>query len=352
MAKELLDSYQGATIMRNSKHPAAVVKRLAVVGATFAVFSFGGPLDAAEQNRATSTRSGASVSRGTSDVRSPSGTSSVSSSRRASVTRSGSRSNGSKAHRGKSSPPRRHYSDSYYHRNYWGAYFGFYPWGYYGHYSSLYYPVFPTLYYGPYPGEYRDYRLGALDLNVKPKKTEVWVDGQLVGRSGKFDGFPGYLWLGRGRHELIFFNPGFATEVREVRVLEGTVIKVNLSLEAGESVAPETLARKDISRRQQRPRRPATSADKQLNAPTREQRRAPTEPGRILLSVAPGDASVYLDGRFLGTGEELSKLHAGLVVNAGLHTLEVVRPGFRAERTEVVIEPDTETAISVDLESG
>jgi hypothetical protein len=273
------------------------------------------------------------------------------------VTRSSGRSGGGTAHRGKSSPPRRHYNQPYYHRNYWGAYFGFYPWGYYGHYghyglySSLYYPIFPTLYYGPYPGEYRDHRLGALDLNVRPKKTEVWVDGQLVGTSGKFDGFPGYLWLARGRHQLTFFNPGFETEVREVRVLEGTVIKVNLRLEPGESVAPEKLASKDIGRRQRRDRRPASMPEQQAG-PIREERQPSTEPGRILLSVAPGDASVYLDGRFLGTGEELSKLHAGLVVNAGLHTLEVVRPGFRAERTEVVIEPETETAVSVDLESG
>ena len=75
------------------------------------------------------------------------------------------------------------------------------------------------------------------------------------------------------------------------------------------------------------------------------------EPGRLVLSIEPGDASVYLDGRFLGTAEELSRLHAGLVVNPGLHTLEVVRPGFRAQRTEVVIDEDVETAISVELES-
>ena len=336
--------------MRNSKRAAVVEKGSAVVAAAVAVFAFAAPLVAAERNTATSSRSGSSVSRGSANVRSPSGTSSGTTSGGASVTRSGNRSSGGTAHRGKSSSPRRHYNHSYYHRNYWGGYLGFYPWGYYGHYSSLYYPIFPTLYYGPYPGEYRDHRLGALDLNVKPKKTEIWVDGQLVGPSGKFDGFPGYLWLGRGRHQLIFYNPGFGTEVREVRVLEGTVIKVNLLLEPGESIAPGELADKDIGRRERRQRRPA--AKSRERTPPREERRASTEPGRILLSVAPGDASVYLDGRFLGTGEELSKLHAGLVVNAGLHTLEVVRPGFRAERTEVVIESETETAVSVNLESG
>jgi hypothetical protein len=185
---------------------------------------------------------------------------------------------------------------------------------------------------------------------VKPKKAEVWVDGQLIGASGKFDGFPGYLWLDRGRHQLIFHRPGFATEVREVRVLQGTVVKVNLRLEEGESVAPEKLATNEFGRRQ----RPVHRAEAPIaeKAPLEIERRARVEPGRLLLSIEPGDASVYLDSRFLGTADELSKLHAGLLVNAGQHTLEVVRPGYHAERMELDIEADTETAVSVELENG
>jgi hypothetical protein len=213
------------------------------------------------------------------------------------------------------------------------------------------------LYYGPHPGDYRDQRLGALDLNVKPKKTDVWVDGQLVGTSGKFDGFPGYLWLERGSHQLVFYRPGMATEVREVRVLQGTVVKVNLRLVEGESVAPESLVKKEYGRRRKPARRAAApvpeviEAERAPEAAPRQMKKTTVEPGRLILSIEPADASVYLDGRFLGTAQELSKLHAGLLVSAGAHTLEVVRPGFGAERMELEVEADTETSLAIALES-
>ena len=52
-----------------------------------------------------------------------------------------------------------------------------------------------------------------------------------------------------------------------------------------------------------------------------------SQPGVLMLHVEPNDASVYLDGRFIGTGEELSRLRSGLIVDVGSHRLEVVRPG-------------------------
>ena len=42
-------------------------------------------------------------------------------------------------------------------------------------------------------------------------------------------------------------------------------------------------------------------------------------PGRVRLNVVPADASVYLDGLLLGSGDEIARLHAGLVVEAGSH---------------------------------
>ena len=50
----------------------------------------------------------------------------------------------------------------------------------------------------------------------------------------------------------------------------------------------------------------------------------------------PADASIYLDGRFLGTGEELARLHSSLLVDAGSHRLQVVRPGYESVEKEFV----------------
>jgi hypothetical protein len=77
-----------------------------------------------------------------------------------------------------------------------------------------------------------------------------------------------------------------------------------------------------------------------------------TTPGRVRLSVAPADASVYLDGRLLGSGDELARLHAGLVVEAGSHLIEVVRPGYATERREFAVEEGAEVELEVLLEAG
>jgi hypothetical protein len=76
------------------------------------------------------------------------------------------------------------------------------------------------------------------------------------------------------------------------------------------------------------------------------------EPARLRLEVAPDDASVYLDGRFLGTGRDLARLRAGLLVDPGVHTLEVVRPGFQPVRRSIEVGGGSEQSLEVELESG
>ena len=74
------------------------------------------------------------------------------------------------------------------------------------------------------------------------------------------------------------------------------------------------------------------------------------EPARVHLEIAPEDASVYLDGRFIGTGRELARLRSGLIVDAGLHTIEVVRPGYEPTERSIEVEPGGEERIDVELE--
>jgi hypothetical protein len=230
----------------------------------------------------------------------------------------------------------------------YGAFWG----GYGGYYYNPFYYGYPA-YYSYRPLRYRDF--GALDLNIRPKKTEVWVDGQYVGTAGRFDGYPGHLWLGDGRHELILFNQGFETVRREVKVLEGLVLDINQVMVPGESVPAEELtafSEEEIGGVPE-PR----SYREQIDEPQRRERRADRvdtreEPGRLKLEVAPMDASIYLDGRFLGSGHELERLHSGLIVSPGEHTLEVVRPGYDSEEIPFLVEPGEDTALQVELDEA
>jgi len=75
-----------------------------------------------------------------------------------------------------------------------------------------------------------------LDLSVRPRKAEVYVDGQRLGKAADFDGFPGYLWLEKGTHELALYRDGYLTVVQEFTIHPGVLQEVKFRLETGQSV--------------------------------------------------------------------------------------------------------------------
>lgn len=110
-----------------------------------------------------------------------------------------------------------------------------------GHYGQHYspqpyaYPGHPRKRVGS--GESR----GALDLYVNPKTTEVYLNGQYIGVAGDFNGYPSYLWLQKGTHELMFYKEGYLTVIRELSIHPGAVIDVRQRMVPGESVPPGEL---------------------------------------------------------------------------------------------------------------
>lgn len=71
------------------------------------------------------------------------------------------------------------------------------------------------------------------------------------------------------------------------------------------------------------------------------------EAARAGLRIAPGDASVYLDGSFMGLASELP---ATLLLEPGDHLLEVVRPGLASRQVELRLESGEEIDLDVRLE--
>ncbi len=125
----------------------------------------------------------------------------------------------------------------------YSSFHGFYGPGYFG-YSPYYYG-----FYGPqrYPGREggldptlaRMQGWGAIDVNVKPKKAEVWVDGRYIGKAGELDGYPSYLWLEEGVHEIVIYKGGFQSYEREIAIHPGAVVNLKLKLESGDSPPPQ-----------------------------------------------------------------------------------------------------------------
>ena len=80
--------------------------------------------------------------------------------------------------------------------------------------------------------------VGAIDIDIKPGKAEVWVDGEYYGLARDFDGSPSYLWLKRGKHTVSVYKGGYETFEETLGVNPGVVSRVKLKLLPGDSRPP------------------------------------------------------------------------------------------------------------------
>jgi hypothetical protein len=90
------------------------------------------------------------------------------------------------------------------------------------------------------------------------------------------------------------------------------------------------------------------SEDPAAEAPPSDVRRDSSVPntGHVRLAVSPGDASVYVDDEFWGKASETRRM----VLRAGRHTIELVRPGFDVTRREVELAPGDTSDVLVEMQ--
>ncbi|HEX4961049.1 MAG TPA: PEGA domain-containing protein [Thermoanaerobaculia bacterium] len=251
----------------------------------------------------------------------------------------------------------------------------YYPYGYWGGWWGPDYDP----YYNARPREYYDRdrdEMGALDLDVSPGRTEVWVNGERLGVVDSFDGWPDYLWLPKGTYDVVFYLDGYKTIARQITVYPGNVLDIDDRMEEGPSTRPEDLATKTHERRDQRLRDEhsrrysddSDGEDEGWHDRVRRDRSArrgqdgdyrgrppaadDSARGRLVLGVEPEDASVYVDGRFVGTGTDLSMMHSGLPLAAGDHKLAVVRPGRRAQEKTFTVKAGEDVKLDVSLDEA
>jgi hypothetical protein len=231
--------------------------------------------------------------------------------------------------------------------------------------------------YGP---QSRREPMGAIDIDVSPSDAQVYLNGEYIGHVRDFGGWShGYLWLERGTYDVVFYKDGYKTLARQVSIYPGLVITWDDKMEQGQAVRPEDLQSKSHDRRDARIQFDQDRAaqidqaqaggwnagwNNQGGAPGTMQPAVATAPmpptgngpagryGRLHLQVEPADASVYLDGRFVGTGSDLAGNNAGLALSPGHHKLAVVRPGRRAEEREFDAQLGQQVSLQVSLNAG
>jgi hypothetical protein len=80
--------------------------------------------------------------------------------------------------------------------------------------------------------------MGAVELNVKPNRADVWVDGRYVGEARDLDGYPPYLWLAEGEHRVAVHKGGFLAFDEPINVQRGMKTKIKLKMQPGDSPLP------------------------------------------------------------------------------------------------------------------
>jgi hypothetical protein len=240
-----------------------------------------------------------------------------------------------------------------YYRSYYRPYFGWYGVPYYDWYWD------DPFYYGGYYGggvysggyyprsRYRD--SGALRTLVDPEQTRVFVDGYYAGTADDFDGMFQRLYIAPGRHDISFKLEGYRTHRVMVYVTDDHTIKIRHNMERG--TGEETV--EDLSGGRTEPpyRMSDTSPPPRERAPYDERRegrdaRETRDGGSLRLDVRPDDASIYVDGEFVGTARRAGILN----LPPGRHRIEVVRPGHRTVERDVEIQPGRTETLAIDLE--
>lgn len=243
----------------------------------------------------------------------------------------------------------------YGHGGYRHGGYAYYPGGWYGGYDWYGWPYgygffgpYGYGWYGPYIGPRQrmitvavspDRNAPAvLETDILPKKAHLFLDGDDLGKVKYFNGNWDRLPLQPGRYKLEFRAAGYRTLRVEMDVEAGRFYRLDYRMEKGAGEDPRSM-------RLQRPKDPEheTAAVTEVRAGIRN--------GLVRIRVNPADAAVYLDGEFLGRGDELARLHGALPVAAGMHRIEVVRPGYVSRTVEVEVTGQGDpTRIELELE--
>ena len=272
---------------------------------------------------------------------------------------------------------------------YWGPGFGwgwgFGPYGFYGYYG-------PYSSYGWRSGYGNNSDWAVVDTDVSPEESRVFLDGRYIGLADDFDGHPDYLYLRPGNYSLEFRLPGYESATVSVNARPGAKINLGNKLkkipgakEYGSYDTPQpegglqryfgkksdgTDEAMDRSRRYRDGNGVGPNSEPgEVEATPDEMRQPPPPPrkgvdlredewrqsrprhgARLLLVIAPADAAVYLDDRFIGTGDEVGGPDQAVPLSAGKHSVTVSRPGYKDKTVEVDVLAGEVKRVDVSLE--
>lgn len=237
--------------------------------------------------------------------------------------------------------------------------------GPYGYYSPFWYDSwYAPYYYGAYAyGQWPPYGVrydvsSSLRLQVRPRQTEVFIDGYYAGTVDDFDGVFQRLHIEPGDHEIQLYLPGHRTHIERLYLQPTTSSRIRhdmVPLAPGDpspvrptggplAQRPEPQDPADLPPRRQGPGRgpgPGRGGEPRARGPE-----ADAGFGSLALRVQPGDAEVLIDGeRWQGAVDDRLVVQLGV----GAHRVEIRKDGYRTYLTEITIRPGQTATLNVAM---
>ena len=190
-------------------------------------------------------------------------------------------------------------------------------------------------------------------LQVRPRETQVFVDGYFAGIVDNFDGTFQRLHLEAGQHTIQLFLPGHRIYSQDVYLQPGNTFAVRHTMEslgAGEAEPDRPSGAARVPRAAARgPGPPLAPASADPSTPSQQggdSRTRTDSYGAIRIRVQPADGLVFIDGE-RWNGGNTDDLEVQLAT--GHHTIEVRKAGYRGYLTEVTVNGGETTRLNIAL---
>jgi uncharacterized membrane protein len=147
------------------------------------------------------------------------------------------------------------------------------------------------------------------------KDSGVWVDGGYVGYLKELKGNKKVLLL-PGEHEISVRQSGYDNFEQKIVVEPGQTQLVHVTMHlADRAQSPEVTA-------------------------------------KLKVTVQPGRAAVFLDGKYVGHASELGGATHSMLISPGKHEIKVELPGYRTFETEVNLLAGQKSEVKTELAKG
>ena len=193
---------------------------------------------------------------------------------------------------------------------------------------------------------YENYSSVRVVLHVEPDDAEVLLNGRFVGAAYEFSTPESALRLSSRRNDLIIKKEGYIEELIDLHGYSSRNITVRMTLRKDKGFVRETP--KEMERVPPKPTPKTVKEIAPLDKPGTEEKIGKFKLIKIILEIEPVEASIYLNGKFWGISPKKGKIE-NLRLKTGKYTLQIVKPGYKEYKKELVLSDQKEVQLSIKL---